>query len=72
MYCTPAEIRTAKKKHQCTSCSEEIIIGESYVRWMSIHGGKGFANKMHKECLQSLIDDNGAGFWEYSPYGGTP
>ena len=70
MYCTPNEMRTAKKVHQCTNCGEEIVIGEKYVRWMSVDDGKGFANKMHKECIASLIDENGAGFWEYSPFGG--
>ena len=70
MYCTPSEMRTAKKAHQCTNCGEEIVIGEKYVRWMSVDDGKGFANKMHKECIASLIDENGAGFWEYSPFSG--
>lgn len=70
MYCTPAETRKAKKQHQCTNCAEPIEIGTTYARWMSVDDGKGFSNKMHMECLHSLIDENGAGFWEYSPYGG--
>lgn len=70
MYCTPSEIRKAKKKHQCTNCGQEILIGEKYAHWMSVDDGDAFANKMHQECLKSLIDDNGAGFWEYSPFGG--
>jgi hypothetical protein len=37
---------------------------------MSVSDGKAFTNKMHIECLHSLIEENGAGFWEYSPFGG--
>lgn len=37
---------------------------------MSVDGDKAFSNKIHIECLRSLIDENGAGFWEYSPFGG--
>jgi len=67
MYCT-IEMRTAKKAHQCTNCGEEIVIGEKYVRWMSVDDGKAFSNKMHSLCIASLIDENGAGFWEYRNY----
>lgn len=70
MYCTPAETRKAKKSHQCTNCAEAITPGTVYTRWMSVDAGKAFTNKMHMECLQSLVDDSGAGFWEYMPFSG--
>ena len=70
MYCTPPKRQIAKKQHQCTNCGESIEPGTHYDRWMSVDGDKAFSNKMHIECLHSLIDENGAGFWEYSPFGG--
>ena len=70
MYCTPARRQTAKKQHQCTNCGEAIEPGTPYDRWMSVDVDKAFSNKLHIECLHSLIDENGAGFWEYSPFGG--
>ncbi len=70
MHCTPVRRQTAKKQHQCTNCGEAIEPGTSYYRWMSVDGDKAFSNKIHIECLRSLIDENGAGFWEYSPFGG--
>lgn len=70
MYCTPSEKRTARKKHKCTNCGEDIEVGTTYARWMSVDDDKGFANKMHLECVQSLNDENGSGSWEYSLYEG--
>lgn len=70
MYYTPTEMRKAKKQHQCTNCAEEIAVGETYARWMSVDDGKAFTNKMHMECLSSLLGDSDDGFFEYSPYGG--
>ena len=66
IYTTPNVI----KNIECTNCGEAIEPGTSYYRWMSVDGDKAFSNKIHIECLRSLIDENGAGFWEYSPFGG--
>lgn len=70
MYCTPSELRKAIKPHQCTNCAEMIVVGEEYARWMSIDDGKGYSNKMHIECLESLRKENTGGVFEYDPYCG--
>ena len=58
----------ARKQHRCTNCGEPIMVGEIYKRWVSVEDG-WFTSKMHKECLQSLIDESDGEF-EYTPYNG--
>jgi hypothetical protein len=70
MYCTPTELRKARKPHRCTNCGEAIEQGEDYVRWASYDDGQCFTNKMHPECLESLQDDADGGQFEYMPYSG--
>ena len=70
MYCTPPEMRKARKQHRCMHCSEAIEIGEKYQRWMSVDDGKAQTNVMHPECLDALNDEYGSGYWEYTPYEG--
>lgn len=70
MYCTPTETRKARTNHQCTNCAEYIVIGESYKRWMSIDDNKAYINKMHEECLLSLINESYNGTFEYSLFCG--
>ena len=70
MYCTPPETRTARKKHICMNCGEEIDVGTKYQRWMSVDDGKSETNKMHPECLAAFNDEYGSGYWEYTLYSG--
>lgn len=70
MYCTPPETRTARKPHRCMNCAETIEAGTTYQRWMSVDDGHAQENKMHPECLDSLTDEHGSGYFEYTLYGG--
>ena len=66
MYCTPNEIRKARKQHQCTNCCEMIEPGESYIRWTSFDDA-AFRNKMHLECHSDLAI---YGPFEYTQFSG--
>lgn len=70
MYCTPPVTLTARKPHRCTNCAGVIEIGAEYQRWMSVDDGSASTNKMHPECLVSLQEEFGSGYWEYTLYGG--
>ena len=69
MYCTPVIYSKARKQHQCTSCAEHILIGETYARWASFED-RCFTNKMHEECIKGWWDNSEGGYFEYSPYSG--
>lgn len=69
MHHTPAELLTARKVHRCTNCGEAIEPGQVYQRWGSFDNS-AYTNKMHPECLQSLIDDADGLEFEYTPYSG--
>lgn len=69
MYCTPIEIRKARREHVCTYCGEAIEIGTRYPRWASYDDGRAFTNKMHPECLDAAREDAyHDGSFEYTPY----
>ena len=69
MYHTTAKTLTARAAHRCTNCGESIDPGQLYARWVSLDDS-AYTNKMHPECLQSLIDDASGLEFEYSPYSG--
>lgn len=68
MYCTPTETLTARVQHLCTNCAQPINKGDEYKRWASMEDCV-FTNKMHPECLESLIEMEGS-YFEYSPFDG--
>lgn len=69
MFCTPTIVLTARVRHQCTNCCQDINPGEKYARWYSVDDS-GFTNKMHPECLEALREDAQYGYFEYTAYGG--
>lgn len=40
----------ARKKHFCHWCEEDILPGETYVRWFCSEGGE---TKVHPECYEA-------------------
>ncbi len=68
-YYSPTKKVIARKQHRCTNCGEAINAGETYMSWQSVDDG-WFNNKMHPECLESLIDDADGGHFEYVPFSG--
>ena len=61
----------AKIKHICTSCGENIEVGNQYTRWTSFDEGSAFTNKMHPECYEAHEENAqewGEGEWEYVPF----
>jgi len=68
MFCTDVETVTAKKKHACTWCAQEISAGEKYLKWKSFEDS-WFTNKMHHECKAALQEEiSRYGDREYYPY----
>ena len=71
MYHTEIKTLKARKVHQCTSCAEDIVVGELYALWTSF-GDSVATSKMHLECLAAHQDAAPKyGYcdgWEYTPY----
>jgi hypothetical protein len=68
MFSSPALTLKAKVLQRCTWCAQDITPGEPYKRWVSVDDYM-FTNKMHPECLASVIENEGSNF-EYSPFEG--
>lgn len=68
-YCTHQQILVARKDHRCTNCGQAILAGDTYIRWASFDDSV-FTNKMHQECLLSLLEDADGYEFEYMPYSG--
>lgn len=68
MYCSDPTTQAARVKHRCTWCSQDILPGERYLRWISVDDSM-YTNKMHPECHAACNEEyRDSGDNEYHPY----
>lgn len=50
---------TARKRHQCDWCLQDVVAGEVYERWTGLWDGDFATMKMHVVCKAAAWRDHG-------------
>lgn len=61
-------VRTAKKKHQCIWCGQDIAPGSKYKDERSVYDGNIQRHRWHPECQKASQDHFRTGEEDFDPF----